>query len=156
MRLPAGRYYAITDAAVAQRRLTTSWTLREPAPCLAVRSDVALEDRTAYEMLTILELDGWTWQDTTTFKRLTGHDPPIGYKPGDEKLFFSSGAKSGVISDLYMKALHLAEDSCSCKLATQSPTQYASRSPPCLKYFFEVWISCGAIIWKGFQFLVAF
>ena len=132
IRLPAGRYYALTDAAVVPGRLTASWTLREPASCLAVRPDVPLEDRTAYEMLMILEADGWIWVDTKNFKRDRGEALPIGYKPGEEKIFISRGVALSSIYPLYLKALYRAEDSYSCNPATQFPFHCAAGCPPCL------------------------
>ena len=50
---------SLTDA--GRQTLCFVHHLASPSPCLDIRPDVALEDRTTYELLLLLRDEGWQW-----------------------------------------------------------------------------------------------
>ena len=53
-------YIALSEAAL-QKGLCRIWGLDSPKPALRTRPDVALEDRSSYELICTLRETGWRW-----------------------------------------------------------------------------------------------
>lgn len=105
--MPAGFYAAFTADAMEPGKLMSQWCLRDPQPILRIRELVPVEDRTAYELYQMLICDHWKWQHLKPKSHRV-----IGYTPGDDKVFFSSGVSTVPICSYYLLALHRAEDYC--------------------------------------------
>lgn len=54
------KYIALTQEAI-RTGLVRLWSLSDPTPVFQIRNEIPLEDRTAFEMLLMLNNDGWTW-----------------------------------------------------------------------------------------------
>ena len=56
----SGGKWFLTDAAMPYVQHTTM-RITNPRPMFEVREDLALEDRTCYELMCMLKRDHWTW-----------------------------------------------------------------------------------------------
>ena len=65
-------------------------------PFYRIRPDISLEDRTAWELISLLEGDGWVWHQWTPPSRRRPHSPPLpsGFAPGSPKIWYSSGVRA--------------------------------------------------------------
>ena len=101
---PAGTYVAFTAAAMKPGILLQTWRLKEPVPALHVRTDVAIEDATPYELLCRLLSDDWVWKARGVGRAM------VPYKVGGEKVFYSSPTASTPLCSFYARALLFAEE----------------------------------------------
>ena len=102
--------WALNDHAV--RSMCSCATLLDSQPVLQLRDGIDLAQRTAFELLTLMQGQGWEWRRWVTEKQRTKKMAPIpsSYRPGDTKVFYSTLD----ISRLYMQALLRAEDWVAC------------------------------------------
>ena len=78
---------------------------------LAPRLDLPLEDATALELIVALETQTFEWRPwIPKSKRKKTQVLPIGYTPGDERLFFTNPCITSVVNTAYLLALLRAED----------------------------------------------
>jgi hypothetical protein len=80
-----------------------------PRQVFKVRENLALEDATGYELLMILQDQGWRWDKWVSMgKRKKGLPAiPVGFTSGSPLLFFTTK----VVSRLYLRALLTSDDS---------------------------------------------
>ena len=57
---PDGKRWFLTQ--LGMDNLKTCMQLGKPSPAFAVRRTLALEDMTSYELLALLDEDGWEWK----------------------------------------------------------------------------------------------
>jgi hypothetical protein len=82
--------------------------LADPRPIFAPRPEVALMDKTEFELIKELESAGWSWQEwVPVAKRRRGQALPDAYRDGEPKIWFSTAA---VPPPSYMRALLQSEE----------------------------------------------
>jgi hypothetical protein len=93
--------FKLTEHGMLQ--VVTSVPLGQPRLACAVRTDLALEDMTNYEVAMVLQEGGWQWHPLprTKIARLA-----LVYAPGGEKQWYSAGP---TLTKLYMMALLRAQ-----------------------------------------------
>ena len=111
---PGDLYCCILDHSLRSDVLISSWALSDPQPALALRIDIALQDRTSWELLQILHDQGWSWAPWRSPLTISNKKnvSPIGYAPGDAKKIYSSPVSQTVICHYYLRALLSAEELC--------------------------------------------
>ena len=97
-------------------KLTLHWKIKDPEPVCAVRSHLALEDHTAYELLLKLEGLGFTWRQWPSSQKQRQLALP--YSPGKDKLWYSTRAMP---PQAYFLALVKAEDIVAAGVHTEIP-----------------------------------
>ena len=67
--------------------------IHSPRQLFTPREGLALQEKSVYELLKFMVSDGWRWKLWIPVSKRRKHGPafPSGYKPGDEKIFWSSG-----------------------------------------------------------------
>ena len=89
------------------RRLQYGRALFEPSPVCQVRAGVPLSQQTSLELFLGLKNAGWTWREwLAPSRRPQSYVAVDEYRPGDRRVFFSTGT----ISSAYLLVLHSAED----------------------------------------------
>ena len=91
----------LTDVAVS--RLQTGIILEQPQPVCEIRPDVALADRTVFELVCMLRNDGWKWQQLPT--RRSDRDA-LSYDVGGHRTWYSA---SNNPNKMYLLCLHSAQ-----------------------------------------------
>ena len=72
------------------RSIRPEWLLHNPVPVAHIRPDLSLEQRTTWELLCLLQEDGWTSMDLPR-KRSARQALPA-YIPGQEKIWYKPSA----------------------------------------------------------------
>ena len=95
--------FAVTKSILS--KLTLHWTVQSPQPVCAVRTSLAIENLTGYELLLKLESEGFSWRPwpTSTKQRQLA----LPYAPGREKVWYSTRAPPPIA---YFQALLTARD----------------------------------------------
>ena len=102
---------ALTHGSLA--RLMNTTTLTRPQSALFPREGLALEDRTSWELILELRSAEWEWAPwvaPTRRGRRSKVAVPLGYAPGDRKVFFSSPTNKQPPCREYLMCLVSAED----------------------------------------------
>ena len=93
--------------------LMNTTTLTRPQSALSPREGLALEDRTSWELILELRSAAWEWAPwvaPTRRGRRSNVAVPLGYAPGDRKVFFSSPTNKQPPCHEYLMCLVSAED----------------------------------------------
>ena len=98
---------ALSPECAARSDFTAFHHVVAPAPALVVRADVALEDKTAFELYSMLGDAGFAWRQKPAKREKLLALPP--YKPGEQKLFYARSTLEEPLSKPYMLALLTAE-----------------------------------------------
>lgn len=102
----AGRQLALTPAGV--RNIAGQKRLTKPTKFFAVRADVALHERTQYELVILLERGGWSWKEwAPPSRRRAAAAQPVEYRIGEPKVWYTT---VGSVPHSYMVALLKFED----------------------------------------------
>ena len=98
---PSGRFQITRDCA---KSVSPSQCLSNPVPVFAVRPDIALEDRTPYELIRMLREAGWTW---SILPRTVQARKPLQYQRGSAQVWYS--VSTAVVPD-YLRCLLMSEE----------------------------------------------
>ena len=115
-------HVALLDTALGS--LTRIWKLSGSMPVLRIREEIAVEDRTSLEFFLMLKSDGFSWaQWKAPNSRRKGEFIPVGYKPGQPKIFYSNAHTRTVICSKYLLCLLKAKERSSSRVAMTSSSE---------------------------------
>ena len=103
---PEEREWQFTEEGL--QTLASAWALSDPRQLCVLNESNALTDRTSYELLLTMRLEGWIWMQWQGSKQCQAALTP-GYRPGDEKIWVTRGKATTPYN--YMLVLLQAEDS---------------------------------------------
>jgi hypothetical protein len=99
--------YILSEDAMSRLVYGRKYSAFEPVFRWRPDESIKPESRTAFEWFQKLRNDGWVWRQWKAKSRSKrGPEFIEGYRPGDPKVLFTSGA---VVSASYLRALHDAE-----------------------------------------------